>query len=80
VVKLVVRNTRLLPEADEPSFVGTVRAAFAHRRKTLFNSLRDEGRTAERITLALAHAGIEPSRRAETLTLGEFAALARALG
>ncbi len=79
VVKLIVRNTRLLPEADEPSFVGTVRAAFAHRRKTLFNSLRDEGRTAERITLALAHAGIEPSRRAETLTLGEFAALARAL-
>lgn len=79
VVKLIIRHTRLLPEADEPAFVGTVRAAFAHRRKTLFNSLRDEGRPVQRLTEALKQSRIAPSRRAETLSVEEFAALTEAL-
>lgn len=79
VVTLVTRDSRLLPEDDEPVFTRTVRAAFAHRRKTLLNSLRDEGLPAAHATAALRKSGIEPSRRAETLTLEEFGSLAQAL-
>lgn len=79
VVRLVTRKTRLLPEEDEPLFTRTVRAAFAHRRKTLLNSLRDEGLRAEQVAAALKQGGIEPTRRAETLALEEFTSLARAL-
>ncbi|MEW6542942.1 MAG: 16S rRNA (adenine(1518)-N(6)/adenine(1519)-N(6))-dimethyltransferase RsmA [Nitrospirota bacterium] len=79
VVSLTVRKTPAAAVADDAGFVRAVRAAFAHRRKTLANSLRDEGYPPDRIARALAEAGIEPSRRAETVTLQEFAALARAL-
>jgi 16S rRNA (adenine1518-N6/adenine1519-N6)-dimethyltransferase len=80
VVSLVTRRQPVVPLEDEARFARTVRAAFAHRRKTLANSLRDEGLPAERITRALALTGIVPSRRAETLSIEEFAALAGSLG
>jgi len=80
VVSLAIRKQPDPAVPDEAAFVRTVRAAFAHRRKTLLNSLRDEGLPQERILPALAQAHIEPTRRAETLTLREFAALAEALG
>jgi len=51
-----------------------VRAAFAQRRKTLRNNLKGL-MTAE----TLESLGIDPQRRAETLTLTEFAAVANAL-
>jgi 16S rRNA (adenine1518-N6/adenine1519-N6)-dimethyltransferase len=79
VVSLAVRRQPALVVQDEAWFVRTVRASFAHRRKTLANSLRDEGLTAEQIALALARAEIVPSRRAETLSIVEFAALSDAL-
>lgn len=79
VVRLVMKKERSLRVADEALFVRTVRAAFAHRRKTLLNSLRDEGLGTETVAPALARVGIAPSRRAETLALEEFAALADAL-
>lgn len=79
VVRLVMHRQRPVPVKDEALFVRTVRAAFAHRRKTLANSLRDEGISTDRIARALAQVGIAPPRRAETLTLEEFAALANAL-
>lgn len=80
VVSLKVRRPPDPAVPDEARFVRTVRASFAHRRKTLANSLRDEGLPQSRIGEALAQAGIDPSRRAETLTLREFASLAAALG
>jgi len=51
-------------------------AAFGQRRKMLRQSLRSLGTDP---TLLLAAAGIDGTRRAETLTVGEFCALARAL-
>lgn len=80
VVSLKLRRQPALIVQDEAWFVHTVRASFAHRRKTLANSLRDEGLAQDRIAQALAQAGIEPRRRAETLTLREFSALAEAMG
>ncbi len=55
-----------------------VRAAFAHRRKTLVNSLRDEGYPSERIARAMQIVGVPLQARAETLTLEHYRALAAA--
>jgi 16S rRNA (adenine1518-N6/adenine1519-N6)-dimethyltransferase len=59
---------------DERWFREVVRAAFAQRRKTLRAALARLG-PAE----AIERAGIDPRRRGETLSLDEFAALARSL-
>lgn len=80
VVNLVMRRQSLVQVKDEALFARVVRAAFAHRRKTLSNSLRDEGLSSEQVAQALAQVGIDPSRRAETLMLEEFASLTDALG
>lgn len=57
-----------------------VRASFVKKRKMLHNSLRAAGIwTGEEIDAALAAANIDSKRRAETLSLAEFAALAEAL-
>jgi 16S rRNA (adenine1518-N6/adenine1519-N6)-dimethyltransferase len=79
VVHLAVRQSLAIHVDDEALFTRIVRAAFAHRRKTLTNSLRDEKFSPIQIARALADTGIEPSRRAETLTLSEFAALSVAI-
>ncbi|HLL83348.1 MAG TPA: 16S rRNA (adenine(1518)-N(6)/adenine(1519)-N(6))-dimethyltransferase RsmA [Longimicrobium sp.] len=81
----VVRLSRLpKPRAqvvDHARFVRVVKAGFAHRRKTLLNSLRSDARLGdtEALCAALAQAGVEPGRRAETLSPEEFAAIERAL-
>ncbi|TAL11443.1 MAG: 16S rRNA (adenine(1518)-N(6)/adenine(1519)-N(6))-dimethyltransferase RsmA [Nitrospirae bacterium] len=64
---------------DERLFFRVVRGSFAHRRKALPNSLRDEGFDAAKTAAALEKAGIAPRRRAETLSIEEFAALTDAL-
>jgi 16S rRNA (adenine1518-N6/adenine1519-N6)-dimethyltransferase len=56
-----------------------VQAAFAHRRKTLANSLALAGFERERADTAVAAAGIEPATRAEALPPETFLALAEAL-
>jgi 16S rRNA (adenine1518-N6/adenine1519-N6)-dimethyltransferase len=66
---------------DELRFRRVVKAAFAQRRKTVSNSLKSdkalwENESAES---ALERAGIDPRRRAETLSVEEFAALERAV-
>ena len=67
--------------ADQARFRRLVKAGFGQRRKTLANALR-AARLAppEATAAALAAAGIDPSRRGETLTVAEWAALERALG
>ncbi|HEY5790777.1 MAG TPA: 16S rRNA (adenine(1518)-N(6)/adenine(1519)-N(6))-dimethyltransferase RsmA [Gammaproteobacteria bacterium] len=71
---------RLRPHPAPPVAVDPVRlravvtAAFAQRRKTLRNTLRGLLEAP-----ALEAAGIDPGRRAETLTLAEFAHLAERL-
>jgi 16S rRNA (adenine1518-N6/adenine1519-N6)-dimethyltransferase len=81
----VLRLTRLAkPRAeviDLARFDRLVRAGFAHRRKTLINTLKSDAELGDGPTLlaALATAGIDPTRRAETLSVEEFAAIERAL-
>ena len=81
VLLLEHRSTPRAEVSDEAWFRKVVKAAFSHRRKTLLNSLRSDPELGEAASIrkALGAAGIEPSRRAETLGVGEFARLARAL-
>lgn len=70
VVRLVPRETCAVAIRNESCFAEIVRRAFAQRRKTLRNSLR-ELLDAEQIEAA----GIDPGARPETLGLEAFAAL-----
>lgn len=72
VVHLAPRQTPL--PADAAKLARVTQAAFGQRRKMLRQSLKIAG--GERLLQA---AGIEGTRRAETLTVAEFAALARAI-
>ena len=63
-----------------PELKRLVEASFAHRRKTLPNSLALAGRTPrEQAADALASLGLDPSTRAERLTPPEFVRLRDAL-
>lgn len=71
VVNLTPRPQPLAP-ADMASLERVTRAAFGQRRKMLRKSLKPLG-------LDPAALGIEPTKRAEELSIGEFCSLARAL-
>ena len=60
--------------ADQTLFHDLVRDAFSQRRKTLKNSLGNRVRKSH-----FSQANIDPGRRAETLSVGEFAALANTI-
>lgn len=62
---------------DERFFRRVVKAAFAQRRKTLRNSLTGAGLGFDGLEASLLAAGIDPGRRAETLSLEEFGKLAQ---
>ena len=66
-------------QVDEKFFTKVVRASFGQRRKTLLNSLIGAGFNRDAVTNALTSAEIEPSRRAETLSIEDFARLTNSL-
>ena len=72
------RSTPPVDVPDEKLFFKVVAAAFSVRRKMLTNSLKNMGGlTGELVKAWLDRAGIDGTRRAETLSLEEFASLAR---
>ena len=79
VTSAVVRlqpQASLFDFATDRRLVVAARAAFATRRKTLKNALsRGLSATGEAVTAAIIAAGLDPSARAETLGVGEFARL-----
>lgn len=74
VVTVTPRATPRVQVQDEARFFALVRAAFAQRRKTVLNALRAYDETA-RWRATFAATGIDPTRRAETLNIEEFARL-----
>ena len=60
---------------DEALFFRIVKAAFSLRRKMLSNSLKNMGINSEQCSQWLQRAGVDGKRRAETLSLEDFAAL-----
>jgi 16S rRNA (adenine1518-N6/adenine1519-N6)-dimethyltransferase len=80
VIRLSVLPSPRVALDDERRFHVVVRAAFAQRRKTLANALAAGlGLPVDALREAAQSAGIDPSRRAETLTILEFAELSRRL-
>ena len=66
--------------ADEKIFLRCVKAGFAQRRKTLLNSLAaGSGMDKDHVRKILETAGIDPGRRAETLTVEEFGRIANGI-
>ncbi len=77
VITVDIHKTPLVDVGDERLFFKIVRAAFSQRRKVLSNSLKS---MLPDIKAILEGLGIDSLRRAETLSLEEFAALSRAVG
>lgn len=78
VVLLRTKEQTRLSQQEEVAFRSVVKAAFAHRRKTLVNSLRDEKYEPLHVAETLHRLDIAPTRRAETLSVEDFLRLAAA--
>jgi len=77
VLHLRVRAEPPVPVDDPAGFRRVVLAAFGQRRKSLANALSAGlGIAVERARGLAAAAGVDPARRAETLSLAEFARVA----
>ena len=79
VVNCKVRQIPAVELIDEKMFFRVVKAAFGQRRKTLNNALKSMGVDKNIIADVLDKAGIEATRRGETLTKEEFGAIANIL-
>ena len=76
VLRMDIRKEPAVHTEDEDWYFKVVRAAFSQKRKTLLNSLGSTGASKDQIKAALGQAGIDPKRRAETLSLEDFARIA----
>ena len=80
VLRLDLREKPAVEVKNEELLMRCVKAGFAMRRKTLLNALSSLGEYDKKtLSDALARADIDPVRRAESLTLEEFARLADSL-
>ena len=81
VIEITFKATTIYGPHDEDMLYKVIKAAFGNRRKTLKNALTAAGLQIEsQIALqALYGAGIDPTRRAETLSPSEFVALSVSL-
>lgn len=77
VIEVIFRPTTEYGPHDEAMLFAVIKAAFGNRRKTLKNALAASGLPIDSQTAlrALSSAGIDHSRRAETLEPGEFVKL-----
>ncbi len=77
VLRMRFRDKPAVETKDERMFFRVVKAAFSQRRKTLLNCLASNFQSSkDELRELLLSVGIEPTRRGETLTLSEFAAIA----
>jgi len=86
VLRLKLRDSIAAELQNEKLLWQVVSAGFAQRRKTILNNLRNAPAPLHEIvgahggaSIVLCRAGVELQRRAETLTLEEWARIARAL-
>lgn len=83
VVLMEVLDKPRVEVKDEAFFFKIIKASFSQRRKTILNNLTSQlegGKEKKQEILAsLEKVSIDPSRRGETLTIEEFAALANEL-
>ena len=81
IVQIEIPDRPRVSVDDVSIFFKVVRSGFSQKRKQLHNSLASGlSLTREHSLQLLSEAGIDPKRRAETLTLEEWAKLANLLG
>ena len=79
VIQLTRREPSMKPR-DEAAMFKVIRAAFAQRRKTVLNSLSSSlGLDKSAVSDILVSVGVDPSARAERLTLDDFIRISDAL-
>jgi 16S rRNA (adenine1518-N6/adenine1519-N6)-dimethyltransferase len=81
VVRVDTYNVPPIDVPDVESFFRIVRAGFGQKRKQLKNALSGGlGLSSAEVIAAMEEAGVESARRAQSLTLNEWARLAREFG
>mgnify|MGYP000352280641 CR=1 FL=1 len=79
VLRVITHNAPVIDVPSEALFFRVVRAGFGQKRKQLKNALAHNlAMKSEDVVALCATAGIDPVRRAETLTLPEWATLTEA--
>jgi 16S rRNA (adenine1518-N6/adenine1519-N6)-dimethyltransferase len=79
VLTLTPHSEPLISQKEREPFFRLVNAGFRHKRKNIANSIADETRLEKSEVLkALSSAGIDPVRRAQTLTVAEWIGLMHA--
>ncbi len=80
LLHVAIRPEPRVPEVELPRFFQVAQAGFGQKRKQLHNSLvHNLHLSTDVVRTALARADIAPQRRPQTLSIEEWAALARAL-
>ena len=80
VIRLDIRKEKPVELKDEKLFFQCIKAGFGQRRKTMSNSLTGvNGMSKADVGQVLDSIGIDAGRRAETMSIDEFAALANAV-
>ncbi len=81
VIEVIFKKEIQFPAVDEAFLFQVIKAGFGKRRKNLKNALSASELKidTETIFTGLDHAGIDPNRRAETLTVPEFVRLSNCL-
>lgn len=80
IIRLDIRKQPPVDAIDEKLLFKVIQAGFNKRRKTLLNALNSNlDLNKESLESALNDCGIDPKRRAETLTIEEFASLSNQL-
>jgi 16S rRNA (adenine1518-N6/adenine1519-N6)-dimethyltransferase len=82
VLELRFKERLNYPANDETYLFSVIKAAFGNRRKILKNALAASGLNIDTnaAQTILERSGIDPVRRAETLTVDEFVTLSNNLG
>jgi 16S rRNA (adenine1518-N6/adenine1519-N6)-dimethyltransferase len=76
VITLTIRKNSPRQVRNEGFLMLVVKAAFSQRRKTLRNALKQLDVPRESMEKVFASTGIDLGRRAETLSIDDFGALA----
>ncbi|RLC65891.1 MAG: 16S rRNA (adenine(1518)-N(6)/adenine(1519)-N(6))-dimethyltransferase RsmA [Chloroflexi bacterium] len=80
IVRIDLHPTLPLSSQETPAFFRVVRSGFSQRRKQLHNALAAGlGKPSDAVAAQLSEAGVDPHRRAQSLSIEEWVRITRAL-
>lgn len=78
IVRIDLHGKRPLPFSEEDAFMHLLKAGFSQKRKQLKNNLKQLGLKGKSLTAVFHQANVDPTRRAQTLSLEEWTAVYQA--